>query len=55
MSYKEKIPGRSFLVKFEEHEFAVRGEIALLISHTNVSKCSCELRLLGFTDKCMDK
>jgi len=51
---KVRCPGRVFFVKFEEHRFAVRQGIALLIFSTNVSKFSRELGL-GFTDKCMEK
>ena len=42
------------LVKFEEHRFAVRREIALLIFLTNVSKFSRESQF-DFTDKRVEK
>ena len=51
MSYHKKdTRQKGFVVNLEEHRFAVRRGIALLIFHANVFKFSNEFRL-GFKDK----
>ena len=51
--YKEKnTQQKGLLVKFEEHRFAARRRIALLIFHTNASKFSRESRFGSYRQMC---